>query len=328
MASGVDARRHGPRAYRARMPADLIRIVSRDSPMALAQVERVRAELAALHPGIRTTVLPVKTTGDKWMGDLSQVEGKGAFTKEVDAAILAGEADLAVHCVKDVPADRPLPAGTVFAAFLERDDIRDALIHPGGLTLDRLPPGTRVGTSSVRRIAQLAAAYPHVECVPMRGNANRRLEKLAAGEADALLLAVAGLHRIGRADVITQIVPVDTLMPPIGAGVLALQCREDDTGLIDTVSALGHPDTHRETVAERMLLHVLQGHCNSPIAGYARAERGGDLSLRACVFSPDGKEVLNAHEWAGRLDPATLGTSVAVALLRQGARELIDSIPH
>ncbi|MEY2228354.1 hydroxymethylbilane synthase [Streptomyces sp. BF23-19] len=310
------------------MPADLIRIVSRDSPMALAQVERVRAELAALHPGIRTTVLPVKTTGDKWMGDLSQVEGKGAFTKEVDAAILAGEADLAVHCVKDVPADRPLPAGTVFAAFLERDDIRDALIHPDGLTLDRLPPGTRVGTSSVRRIAQLAAAYPHVECVPMRGNANRRLEKLAAGEADALLLAVAGLHRIGRADVITQIVPVDTLMPPIGAGVLALQCREDDGGLIDTVSALGHPDTHRETVAERMLLHVLQGHCNSPIAGYARAERGGDLSLRACVFSPDGKEVLNAHEWAGRLDPATLGTSVAVALLRQGARELIDSIPH
>ncbi|MFE5804837.1 hydroxymethylbilane synthase [Streptomyces sp. NPDC056491] len=310
------------------MPADLIRIVSRDSPMALAQVERVRAELAALHPGIETTVLPVKTTGDKWMGDLSQVEGKGAFTKEVDAAILAGEADLAVHCVKDIPADRPLPAGTAFAAFLERDDIRDALIHPAGLTLGQLPPGTRIGTSSVRRVAQLAAAYPHLECVPMRGNANRRLEKLAAGEADALLLAVAGLHRIGRADVITQVLPVDTLMPPIGAGVLALQCREDDTALIDTVSALGHPDTHRETLAERMLLHVLQGHCNSPIAGYARAERGGDLSLRACVFSPDGKEVLNAHEWAGRLDPSTLGTSVAVALLRQGARELIDSIPH
>ncbi|CAM5614285.1 hydroxymethylbilane synthase [Streptomyces avidinii] len=310
------------------MPADLIRIVSRDSPMALAQVERVRAELAALRPGIETTVLPVKTTGDMWMGDLSQVEGKGAFTKEVDAAILAGEADLAVHCVKDVPADRPLPAGTVFAAFLERDDIRDALIHPEGLTLDRLPPGTRIGTSSVRRVAQLAAAHPHLECVPMRGNANRRLEKLAAGEADALLLAVAGLHRIDRADVITEIIPVDTLMPPIGAGVLALQCREDDAALIETVSALGHPDTHRETIAERMLLHVLQGHCNSPIAGYARAERGGDLSLRACVFSPDGKDVLNAHEWAGRLDPATLGTSVAVALLRQGARELIDSIPH
>ncbi|MEV7511283.1 hydroxymethylbilane synthase [Streptomyces sp. NPDC091201] len=306
----------------------MIRIVSRDSPMALAQVERVRAELAALHPGIGTTVLPVKTTGDTWMGDLAQVEGKGAFTKEVDAALLAGEADLAVHCVKDVPADRPLPAGTVFAAFLQRDDVRDALVHPGGLTLDLLPPGTRIGTSSVRRTAQLAATYPHLTCVPIRGNANSRLAKLERGEADALLLAVAGLRRIGRADVISEVLSVETLMPPVGAGVLALQCRQEDTGLIDAVSGLGHPGTHRETVAERTLLHVLRGHCNSPVAGYARTERGGELSLRAAVFSPDGKVVLNAHEWAGRLDPATLGTSVAVALLRQGARELIDAIPH
>ncbi|GAA0482976.1 hydroxymethylbilane synthase [Streptomyces sp. NPDC046215] len=307
---------------------ELIRIVSRDSPMALAQVERVRAELAAHHPGTATEVVPVKTTGDKWMGDLSKVDGKGAFTKEVDETLLAGRADLAVHCVKDVPADRPLPAGTAFAAFLRRDDIRDALVHPGGLTLDELPAGTRIGTSSVRRSAQLAASHPHLRCVPMRGNANRRLEKLAAGEADALLLAVAGLERIGRADVITEVLPVDVMCPPIGAGTLALQCREGDTALIDTVSALGDRHAYRETTAERMLLHVLQGHCNSPVAGYAKAERGGDLSLRARVFTPDGKTVLNAHEWAGPLDPATLGTSVAVALLRQGARELIDSIAH
>ncbi|MFC0850013.1 MULTISPECIES: hydroxymethylbilane synthase [Streptomyces] len=307
---------------------ELIRIVSRDSPMALAQVERVRAELAALHPGVATEVVPVKTTGDKWMGDLSLVEGKGAFTKEVDAALLAGEADLAVHCVKDVPADRPLPAGTVFAAFLKRDDIRDALIHPGGRTLDELPAGTRIGTSSVRRIAQLAASHPELHCVPMRGNANRRLEKLAAGEADALLLAVSGLERIGRTDVITEVLSPEVMCPPIGAGILALQCREGDRELIDLVSDLGDPDAHREATAERMFLHVLQGHCNSPIAGYARATRNGDLSLRACVFTPDGKTVLNAHEWAGPLDPATLGTSVAVTLLRQGARELIDSIAH
>lgn len=307
---------------------ELIRIVSRDSPMALAQVERVRAELSTLHPGVRTEVVPVKTTGDKWMGDLSKVEGKGAFTKEVDAALLAGEADLAVHCVKDVPADRPLPAGTTFAAFLKRDDIRDALVHPGGLTLDELPAGTRIGTSSVRRIAQLAASHPHVECVPMRGNANRRLEKLTAGEADALLLAVSGLERIDRADVITEILSVETMCPPIGAGILALQCREDDTATIDAVSGLGDPAAFREATAERMFLHVLQGHCNSPIAGYALAERSGELSLRARVFTPDGKTVLNAHEWAGPLDPATLGTSVAVALLRQGARELIDTIAH
>ncbi|MEE1739023.1 hydroxymethylbilane synthase [Streptomyces sp. BE147] len=310
------------------MSADLIRIVSRDSPMALAQVERVRAELAALHPATRTEVVPVRTTGDKWMGDLSAVEGKGAFTKEVDAALLAGEADLAVHCVKDIPADRPLPAGTAFAAFLKRDDIRDALVHPGGVRLDQLPVGTRIGTSSVRRVAQLAASHPHLVCVPMRGNANRRLEKLAAGEADALLLAVSGLDRIGRTDVITEILSSDVMCPPIGAGVLALQCREDDTALIGAVSALGDPAAHRETTAERMFLHVLQGHCNSPIAGYAQVECNGDLSLRAKVFTPDGKTVLNAHEWASRLDPATLGTSVAVSLLRQGARELIDGIAH
>ncbi|MFJ9626595.1 hydroxymethylbilane synthase [Streptomyces sp. NPDC091280] len=307
---------------------ELIRIVSRDSPMALAQVERVRAELAVLHPQVRTEVVPVKTTGDKWMGDLSAVEGKGAFTKEVDAALLAGEADLAVHCMKDVPADRPLPAGTTFAAFLKRDDIRDALVHPGGLTLDELPAGTRVGTSSVRRVAQLAATHPELECVPFRGNVNRRLEKLAAGEADALLVAMSGLERIDRPDVATEVLSAEAMMPPIGAGILALQCREGDTDVIDTISGLGHPATHREAAAERMFLHVLQGHCNSPIAGYAQVDRSGELSLRACVFTPDGKTRLNAHEWAGRLDPATLGTSVAVALLRQGAREIIDGIPH
>ncbi|MEN2424091.1 hydroxymethylbilane synthase [Streptomyces rimosus] len=311
------------------MPApELIRIVSRSSPMALAQVERVRAELTARYPATRTEVVPVTTSGDRWMGDLSKLGGKGAFTKEVDAALLAGEADLAVHCVKDVPADRPLPAGTTFAAFLKRDDIRDALIHPGGLTLDRLPAGTRIGTSSVRRIAQLAASYPHLTCVPMRGNANRRLEKLHAGDADALLLAVSGLERIGRREAITEVLSAETLCPPIGAGILALQCREDDTGTIDAVSALGDREAFREATAERMFLHVLQGHCNSPIAGYAKTERNGELSLRACVFTPDGKTVLNAHEWAGPLDPATLGTSVAVALLRQGARDLIDSIAH
>lgn len=307
---------------------ELIRIVSRASPMALAQVERVRAELAVRHPGIRTEVVPVTTSGDRWMGALSALGGKGAFTKEVDAALLAGEADLAVHCMKDVPADRPLPAGTLFAAYLERDDIRDALIHPDGLTLDELPAGTRIGTSSVRRIAQLAMSHPDLECVPMRGNANRRMEKMADGEADALLLAVSGLERIGRQDRITEVLSVETMCPPIGAGVLGLQCREDDRATIDLVAGLGDPEVWREVSAERMFLHVLQGHCNSPIAGYAKAERDGRLSLRARVFTPDGKTVLDAHEWAGPLDPATLGTSVAVALLRQGARELIDQIPH
>ncbi|MEV3859396.1 hydroxymethylbilane synthase [Streptomyces sp. NPDC050095] len=310
------------------MPTELIRIVSRSSPMALAQVERVREELAALHPDIRTEVVPVTTSGDKWMGDLARLGGKGAFTKEVDQALLDGRADLAVHCLKDIPADRPLPEGCTFGAYLKRDDVRDALIDPAGRTLDELPEGTRIGTSSVRRIAQLAASHPHVTCVPMRGNANRRLQKLAEGQADALLLALSGLERIERTDVVTDVLSPDVMCPPIGAGILALQCRADDEATLDVVSGLGHRDTWREATAERMFLHVLQGHCNSPVAGYARAGRGGDLSLRACVFTPDGKRVLNAQEWAGPLDPATLGMSVAVALLRQGARELIDGIPH
>jgi len=310
------------------MAVELIRIVSRSSPMALAQVERVRRELAALAPGVRTEVVPVTTSGDRWLGDLSKLGGKGAFTKEVDAALLAGKADLAVHCMKDVPADRPLPAGTVFAACLKRDDIRDALVDPAGRTLDELPPGTRIGTSSVRRVAQLAATHPELVCVPMRGNANRRLEKLAAGEADALLLAVSGLQRVGEEGRISQVLGPEEMCPPIGAGVLGLQCREDDAEVVDLVSGLSDPGTWREMEAERMFLHALQGHCNSPIAGYAKAERDGRLSLWGRVFSPDGKQVLDAHQWAGPLAPATLGASVALELLRQGARELIDSIPH
>ncbi|WP_030057001.1 MULTISPECIES: hydroxymethylbilane synthase [Streptomyces] len=308
--------------------AELIRIVSRSSPMALAQVERVRAELAVLHPGLRTEVVPVTTSGDRWTGDLAHLGGKGAFTKEVDAALLAGEADVAVHCLKDVPADRPLPAGTVFAAYLRRDDIRDALVHPDGRTLAELPPGTRIGTSSVRRIAQLASTHPHLECVPIRGNANSRLAKLEAGTVDALLLAVSGLERIGQPERITEVLDTEAMCPPIGAGILVLQCREDDTATIDAVTGLGHHDTWREAAAERMFLHVLQGHCNSPIAGYAKAEKDGRLSLRGRVFTPDGKRVLDAHEWAGALSPEDLGTSVALALKRQGAQELIASIPH
>lgn len=145
---------------------------------------------------------------------------------------------------------------------------------------------------------------------------------------DALLLAVSGLERIGQQDRIAEVLSVEAMCPPIGAGILALQCREDDTATIDAVSGLGHPGTWREAAAERMFLHVLQGHCNAPIAGYAKAERDGRLSLRGRVFSPDGKRIMDAHEWAGSLSPEDLGTSCALALKRQGAAELISGIPH
>lgn len=162
--------------------------------------------------------------------------------------------------------------------------------------------------------------------MPIRGNANTRLATLDAGDVDALLLAVSGLHRIGHAGRITQVLPVEVMCPPIGAGVLGLQCRQDDTAIIEAVTPLGDPQTWRQVTAERMLLHVLQGHCNSPIAGYATSEADGRLTLRARVFSPDGKRVLEAYE--SDTDPTTLGTATALSLLRQGARELIDAIPH
>lgn len=309
------------------MPAaHVIRIGTRSSPMALAQVERVRAELAVHRPDLATEVVPFTTSGDRWAGPLSALGGKGAFTKEIDQALLDGHCDLGVHCMKDVPGDRPVPAGTVFAAYLARDDIRDALVHPGGLRLAELPANSRIGTSAVRRVAQLARDFPHLVMVPIRGNVNTRLAKLDAGEADALLLAVSGLERIGQADRITEVLPVEVMCPPVGAGVLGLQCREDDTATIEAVTALGDTDTWRQTTAERMLLHILQGHCNSPVAGYASTEEDGRLLLRARVFSPDGKRMLDAHEWD--TDPTTLGTAVALSLLRQGARELIDAIPH
>ncbi|MEV1159503.1 hydroxymethylbilane synthase [Micromonospora chokoriensis] len=305
----------------------LLRIGTRNSPMALAQAERVRAMLADRHPDVTVEVRSMSTSGDRWLGDLAVLGGKGAFTKEVDAALLNGDVDLAVHCVKDVPGDRPAPAGTVLAAYLVRDDVRDCLVHPGGLRIEQLPAGTRVGTSAVRRVAQLALHWPDLVPVAIRGNANSRLAKLDAGEAyDALLLAVSGLQRIGQADRITHPIDVDSMIPAVGSGTLVLQCRDDDTRTRDLAASLNDPRTWRETMAERTMLHILQGNCHSPIAALARTEPDGRLGLRARVISLDGKTVLDVHEWAA--DPITLGTSVAAALLRQGARELLDLPTH
>jgi hydroxymethylbilane synthase len=305
----------------------LLRIGTRNSPMALAQAERVRAMLAARHPEISVAVRSMSTSGDRWLGDLAALGGKGAFTKEVDAALVNGDVDLVVHCVKDVPGDRPAPAGTVMAAYLARDDVRDCLVHPDGLRIEQLPAGTRIGTSAVRRVAQLALHWPHLVPVAIRGNANSRLAKLDAGDKyDALLLAVSGLTRIGQASRITHPIDVDTMVPAVGSGTLVLQCRQDDAETRELAAGLGDPRARQETVAERTMLHILQGNCHSPIAALARTEPDGRLGLRARVLSLDGKTVLDVHEWAA--DPITLGTSVAAALLRQGARDLLALSGH
>lgn len=296
--------------------------------MALRQAEQVAAALEALDPTIGTELVKVTTAGDRWMGDLAKLGGKGAFIKEIDHALLAGQADLAVHCLKDIPGDVPVTDGLAFAGYLPREDIHEAVITRSGAPLAELPEGSVIGTSSVRRAAQVRVHYPHLRIEPLRGNVNTRLDRLDAGHFDVLITAVSGLRRVDQADRITEVLPLDTMCPPIGAGIIALQCRADDAGLLALSAHLNDLDTNRQADAERAMLHALQGHCNSPIAGYATTEATGRLTLHGKVFSPDGSQWLDSHHWGVPEDPQALGFFVGADLLRQGARAIIDAIAH
>ncbi|KIA62613.1 hydroxymethylbilane synthase [Nocardia vulneris] len=304
----------------------IIRIATRSSPMALAQAEHVAELLERL--GVQSELVKVTTAGDRWMGDLSKLGGKGAFVKEIDHALLVDDADLAVHCLKDIPGDIPVPEGLAFAGYLARDDVHDAVITGNGAPLAEQPAGTVVGTSSVRRTAQLLLHYPHLTVQPLRGNVNTRLARLEEGHVDVLIAAVSGLHRVGQQHRITETLDLETMCPPIGAGIIALECRSDDSRLRDLGAQLDHAETHRQADAERAMLHALQGHCNSPIAGYATTDRTGRLTLHGKVFSADGAQWLDSKHWGVPEDPQALGFFVGADLLRQGARAIIDAIPH
>jgi hydroxymethylbilane synthase len=305
-----------------------IRIATRSSPMALHQAEQVAAAVETLEPRLATELVKVTTAGDRWLGDLAKLGGKGAFIKEIDAALLDHQADLAVHCLKDIPGDIPVPEGLAFAGYLPREDVRDAVISRSGAPLAELPEGSVVGTSSVRRGAQLRLHYPHLRIEPLRGNVNTRLMRLDEAHFDVLIAAVSGLRRVDQAGRITEILPLETMCPPIGAGIIALQCRVDDTRVLELGARLNDSDTNRQADAERAMLHALQGHCNSPIAGYATTDPTGRLSLRGRVFSLDGAQWIDSHHWGVPEDPRALGFFVGSDLLRQGARALIDAIAH
>ncbi|MGH3977971.1 MAG: hydroxymethylbilane synthase, partial [Pseudonocardiaceae bacterium] len=247
----------------------MIRIGTRSSPMAVHQAEQVTAGLHAHAPHLDIELVKITTSGDMWMGDLSVLGGKGAFIREIDRALLDDEIDLAVHCLKDIPGDVPPPAGTALAAYLPREDIHDAAITATGTNLADLPEGAVVGTSSVRRAAQLRLRFPQLAIAPLRGNANTRLARLDEGHFDTIVLAMSGLHRLGLTDRVTQVLPLDVMCPPIGAGIIALQCRTTDTDLRALAAQLADADATRHATAERTMLHTLQGHCNSPIAGSA-----------------------------------------------------------
>jgi hydroxymethylbilane synthase len=308
-----------------------ITLGSRTSPMAMAQARAVAGLLSSVIPGLEVAISGITTTADRWDGDLAVLGGKGLFVKEIDRALLTSAVDIAVHCVKDVPGDVPLPPGLVFAAYLPREDVRDCLVFPLGSdcrALAELPAGSRIGTSSVRRKAQLGRHRPDLAVHRSRGNVNSRLARLDNGEFDALMLARAGLARVGMEDRAAETFDAGFLCPAVGAGVIGLRCRVDDGPVGELLRALDDADTRVHVSAERTMLQGLQGHCNSPIAGYCSTAPDGQLALRGMVFTPDGGEYVHAMERGPADKPAQLGAHIAAVLLRKGARDLIDGIPH
>lgn len=298
-----------------------MKLGTRGSALALWQANRVADALRARHPERAVTIVVLKTTGDVRQDvPLSAVAGKGVFVREIEAALLDGRVDLAVHSAKDLQSgDVP---GLAIAAFCERGDPRDALVSPHG-TLDALPDGALVGTGAPRRIAQLAHVRPDLRFSPIRGNVDTRLAKLGRGDCDALLLAAAGLERLGRAHVITQRLSPELCLPQVGQASVAVQCRADDGETIALVAeACDHAPTRAAVEAERAFLSHLGGGCTAPVAAHAEA-RGERLILSGLVARRDGSEVLRAGAEGFVTERAVLAASVFNDLLRRGARDLL-----
>ncbi len=300
-----------------------IRIATRESGLALAQSGQVGARLQAVL-GVETELVPMKTRGDRLAGSLAKVGGKGLFVKEVEDAVLAGRADLAVHSAKDLPAE--LAPGLVLAAFPERADPRDALVtRAPGLALDSLPEGARVGTGSLRRRSQLLARRRDLRVEPLRGNVDTRLRKLESEGLDAVVLACAGLERLGLGERIGERVAPEALLPAVGQGTLALEAREGGA-LADDLAAVDHRATRLAILAERAFLQRLAGDCNVPLAAYAELREDGRVGLRALLADPDGRQVLRASADAPPEAAATAGQAAAESILRQGGDALLAAL--
>lgn len=298
----------------------VLRIATRRSPLALWQAEHVAARLKALDPAREVALVPIKTQGDRILDvPLAKIGGKGLFIKELEQALLDGVADLAVHSMKDVPAE--LPAGLCLAALLASADPRDALLsrHPGAWA--GLPVGAWVGTSSLRRQCQLRAQRPDLRFAFLRGNVGTRLSKLDAGDFDAIVLAAAGLDRLGLAERISERLPPEISLPAVGQGVIGIECREDDADLRAWLSPLEDVSSRQRVTAERALNAGLHGGCQAPIAAHARLD-GAALVLDARVGARDGGVLADRIEGpAGAA--ASLGHALAEALLARGADRLL-----
>jgi hydroxymethylbilane synthase len=309
-------------------------IGSRGSKLALWQAHWVRDQLAA--GGSEIEIQIIKTTGDKLQaiapGDplpasmaqtVAEAGSKGLFIKEIEEALRAGEIDVAVHSLKDLPTEQP--PGLELGAVPQREDARDVFIARDGRPLEKLPPGARIATSSLRRQTQLRALRPDLVYVAMRGNLDTRLRKLERGDCEALVLAAAGVHRLGLTGGITSYFTFEQMCPAVGQGALGIEVRADDGRAWKAVAPLDHPATHQAVRAERAVLRRLGGGCQVPIAAHAVAE-DGHLRLQGLVANLDGTRVIHAHSNGSTSDPEALGAAVAEDLLRQGARQILDSI--
>jgi hydroxymethylbilane synthase len=285
--------------------------------MAIAQSGQVAAMITR-RTGRAVELVGVTTLGDVSRGQLTQIGGTGVFASALREALLAGEVDLAVHSLKDLPAVQP--ADIVLAAVPARDDPRDALVARDGAKLADLPAGARVGTGSPRRAAQLLAMRTDLRCLPVRGNAGTRLGKVASGELDAVLLARAGLARIGECGAVTQVFELEEMLPAPGQGALAVECRAADAELAESLGAVCDGPSLAAVTAERSLLEALQAGCDSPIGAYA--DGAGQLRMRAAVLSPDGRRMLRANGAAPAADARALGRGLASGLIAAGALDL------
>jgi hydroxymethylbilane synthase len=298
-----------------------IRIATRRSRLALWQAEHVAARLAACHPGLVVSLVPIVTEGDRIQDrSLAASGGKGLFIKELEAALQDGRADIAVHSMKDMPA--ALPAGFTIAAALERGDARDAFVSPRHASLEELPEGARIGTSSLRRQCQLRHRRPDLDVVVLRGNVDTRLAKLDAGACDATVLAAAGLERLGlESRIRARLAPRD-MLPAIGQGIVGVECLEDREDVVTLLRDLEHGPTRSVLAAERALAARIGASCHSPIAGHATID-GEALRLDGLVGSPDGSSVITDSVSGAVRDAAALGAELAERLLAAGAGKLL-----
>ena len=302
---------------------DTLRIASRNSPLALWQADYVKSALESAHPGLDVTIIGFTTQGDRILDTaLSKVGGKGLFVKELEFALLEDQADIAVHSMKDVPME--LPPGLALPVYCRREDARDALVSEVYDSLDNLPSGARVGTSSLRRQCQLRSQYPGLDIRDLRGNVNTRLTKLDNGEYDAIILATAGLVRLDMAARIKQRIPVEASLPAAGQGAIGIECRVGDDHTIALIGCLHHPQTALAVKAERAVNRQLQGGCQVPVACYGEIT-DAQIFLRALVGSVDGKTILAEQISGAALQGESLGVELANCLLDKGADKVLAS---